>query len=567
MPKLHLRDDTAVVVDIVFVVLVVACTDPANDPSEDRSTLVLGDGFIFTGVWDGHGGVQASTYSETAIYEFFKEYFDQHGGNVENAFAHAYKQTDETYLANAKARNDAAALFAGTCAVGCFIDLSSNNICCSNLGDSRAVVGLFENGELKTINLSEDHTAVCKGEIDRIKTDHPNDPTALVHMSEDDDDWRVKGICAFTRSIGDTQMKDKAAATIYNSYTRGWKVMPRPGVKAKGEPTRTKPYISADSEYKEQRVADGFLIVACDGVWDEMSSDEAVKICADLIKKNEGNPQANIADLFIEETLKKAVIRLRETIEEEEHLTLEEMKSRPQGKKELEHRSCLHDDITAVVIQFESDPNVMGQVVSKIQVSNDPAAMAREIFAKVDANGDGLLDRSEISALASRLGKTLTPAELDAAMKEMDADNSGEVDIGEFENWWAKIGVHIMRKSKTARVRAANDTSEGSIGHVLAEIVETSDDEIRTKTTEQMLRLSKTMEGMSISQLKMLFDALDVDNSGNLDRTEITALVTNVLQEQAVRDVATLRSCRMLTARAHVVFNTPKRVRRTRMSV
>ena len=40
-----------------------------------------------------------------------------------------------------------------------------------------------------------------------------------VQMSEEEDDWRVKLICAFTRSIGDCQMKDKTASTLYNTYT------------------------------------------------------------------------------------------------------------------------------------------------------------------------------------------------------------------------------------------------------------------------------------------------------------------------------------------------------------
>jgi hypothetical protein len=144
---------------------------------------VIGDGFIFTGVWDGHGGVQASDYSEYKIYDFFKQHFDMHGGQVAESFQYAYRQTDETYLADAKARNDAGALFAGTCAVGCFVDCSSNTVCCSNLGDSRAVIGKFEDGELKTIPLSEDHSAHQPGESERIKSEHPNDPTALVHMS------------------------------------------------------------------------------------------------------------------------------------------------------------------------------------------------------------------------------------------------------------------------------------------------------------------------------------------------------------------------------------------------
>ena len=269
-------------------------TYPANAPSEDRSTLVVGDGYIFSGVWDGHGGVSTSNYAETKIYEYFKEHYDKtQGASVEESWAYAYKQTDDTYLTNAKRANDAAALFAGTCAVGCFIDFSSNTVSCSNLGDSRCVVGLFEDDQLKTIDLSSDHAACHESEKQRVQAEHPRDPTALVQMSEDDDDWRVKGICAFTRSIGDTQMKDKAAATLYNSYTRGWKVMPRPGVrapilssvprlawsqpvrclqvKAKGEPERTKPYIANLPEFRQQVVDDGFCIIGCDGVWDEMS--------------------------------------------------------------------------------------------------------------------------------------------------------------------------------------------------------------------------------------------------------------------------------------------------------
>ena len=48
-------------------------TYPANDPSEDRSTVVAGDGFIFAGVWDGHGGTACSEYAETQVWECFQE--------------------------------------------------------------------------------------------------------------------------------------------------------------------------------------------------------------------------------------------------------------------------------------------------------------------------------------------------------------------------------------------------------------------------------------------------------------------------------------------------------------
>ena len=78
--------------------------------------------------------------------------------------------------------------------------------------------------------------------------------------------------------------------------------MPRPGVRAKGDPEKTKPYIANVPEHTEQRdMGDGFLIVACDGVWDEMSSEEAVHIVAKLILDNADDDSADIAELFIEQ--------------------------------------------------------------------------------------------------------------------------------------------------------------------------------------------------------------------------------------------------------------------------
>eukprot|EP01051_Picozoa_sp_SAG22_P021893 SAG22_NODE_5019_length_1106_cov_0.985104_1_plen_291_part_00 len=93
------------------------------------------------------------------------------------------------------------------------------------------------------------------------------------------------------------------------------------------------------------------MIIACDGIWDEMSSDEAVHLCHHLFTKHEANPEANIADEFLDETLKKAVERLRRTDPDEEEMTLADLKARPCGKQ---GRSQLHDDLTCVVLRWTS---------------------------------------------------------------------------------------------------------------------------------------------------------------------------------------------------------------------
>lgn len=55
----------------------------------------------------------------------------------------------------------------------------------------------------------------------------------------------------------------------------------------------------------------GFAIVACDGLWDEMSSDEAVEKVAELLTAHP-EPEADIANMLIEFALTRVVERLSE---------------------------------------------------------------------------------------------------------------------------------------------------------------------------------------------------------------------------------------------------------------
>eukprot|EP01048_Picozoa_sp_COSAG05_P012515 COSAG05_NODE_1257_length_5359_cov_5.368251_3_plen_153_part_00 len=70
-----------------------------------------------------------------------------------------------------------------------------------------------------------------------------------------------------------------------------------------------------------------------------------------MLKENP-EPDAPIADLFIDKVLKYAVKRIKATIPEEKTITLAEMKQRAVGKADYSCRSCLHDDITVIIIQF-----------------------------------------------------------------------------------------------------------------------------------------------------------------------------------------------------------------------
>lgn len=299
----------------------------------------------------GAGGTKASDFAEEHIWPNFQAALEE-TGEIAEAFKISYAQTDADYIMTGRERQDPSMLLTGTCAVGAYVDLIQRKVTVGNLGDSRAVMGEYADGCVHAIDMSTDHSATTDSEKYRLRNEHPLDSDIIVEQYDEwkeDYDCVVKSVTRFTRSIGDAHMKDKTCAKLFNSYRCGVSIDPVP---------RKIPYISCKAEVQERDIDHGFLIIACDGIWDEMSSDEAVHLCSHLLTKHEGDPEANIADLFLNETLKKATARLRRTDPDEGELTLEELKARPLGKQ---GRSQLHDDLTCVIISFRSTAAKMRQ--------------------------------------------------------------------------------------------------------------------------------------------------------------------------------------------------------------
>ncbi len=426
----------------------------------------------------------------------------------ESAFTFAYGETDRRYLLHA--REQAATvvgrpteLFAGTCAVGTYIDFGSGTIHIGNLGDSRAVFGVTSayGASADAIPLSWDHACEHKDERTRLCSEHPAERPydVIINCGGDDgypDDYRVKGVCSFTRSIGDFQMKDKDAAATYNSHTQGYKVVPRPGVVPAGQASINKPYIINEPTFAtqvssrtmrpvlvcadachfqscnnihdgwvglcSQAIQDGFLIVACDGVWDELSNEQAVRIVdkvtsdspftatrhavfhsrpampmradpprlsAQLLKEHP-EPDAPIAELFIDQVLKYAVKRIKSEIPEEKHITLEKMKARPVGKADYTCRSCLHDDITAFIVQFSG----VGNLGVQVPEAETPLSAHSGLGGGSD---DALLkaENAELRTQVAQLQQRVQQLELELTEAKQTAASGGAassgVDVGD----------------------------------------------------------------------------------------------------------------------------------------
>jgi len=322
----------------------------SNDPIEDTHTVVCGDGFSYVGVYDGHGGAQTSRFLRERSWQVFSEQLKA-TKDPKVAFERAWKALDETYIQECLDNPRRAGLFAGSCAVAMYFDCAQQCIWVANLGDSRAVLGhVQEDGWVETVPLTTDHSASEGKERHRVLEEHPHDATCV---KEEWDEFLeiyvhlVKNICMFTRSIGDAYMKKKEVAELYNPrMDASHKVLPLP---ADG-----REYISnmAEVTVRKLKAGDSFVIIACDGLWDELSNHEAVTRCASFLKLASPEERPQVAQHLIDYALEKAAERLQKQEPELGVKHRADLLKIPPGR---DGRKYLHDDITVSVVIFGTD--------------------------------------------------------------------------------------------------------------------------------------------------------------------------------------------------------------------
>lgn len=145
--------------------------------------------------------------------------------------------------------------------------MCSNRIIVANVGDSRAV--LCRNGE--SIDLSTEHRVCGRGpavhtEIARVKS-----------AGGWIDEGRVCGILAVSRAFGDSNFKDEGLKRLMSQGVEDgyWDDDFASSIAFTANPITAEPDVFEITLLPGQ---DEFLIVATDGLWDVMSSQEAVKV-------------------------------------------------------------------------------------------------------------------------------------------------------------------------------------------------------------------------------------------------------------------------------------------------
>ncbi|KAK3227702.1 hypothetical protein Dsin_007564 [Dipteronia sinensis] len=308
----------------------------ANGVLEDQSQLESGSlsssnsgpHGTFVGIYDGHGGPEASRYIVNNLFRNLKKFATEHHEISENVIRKAFSRTENDFLSVVKkqwlGKPEMASV--GSC---CLVGLICNGLLyIANVGDSRVVLGRADRArrEVSAIQVSMEHNANIESVRDELRSLHPRDSQIVVLKHNV---WRVKGIIQVSRSIGDAYLKRaEFNREPLNSKFR----VPEPFFK---------PILSADPSILVHKLypEDQFLIFASDGLWEHLSNEEAVEIVQTY-------PRNGIARRLVKAALKEAAKK-------------REMRYSDLKKIDRGVRRHFHDDITVIVVFL--DPNLINQ--------------------------------------------------------------------------------------------------------------------------------------------------------------------------------------------------------------
>ncbi|EEF31663.1 probable protein phosphatase 2C 68 [Ricinus communis] len=307
----------------------------ANETIEDHSQVETGRDATFIGVYDGHGGPEASRFISDHLFKNLMRFAGEIGSVSEETLRRAFSATEEGFLTLVRRTCSIKPLIAaiGSC---CLVGVIwRGTLYIANLGDSRAVIGcLGRSNKIVAEQLTKDHNASMEEVRQELKSLHPDDSHIVVMKHGV---WRIKGIIQVSRSIGDAYLK-KPEFSLDPSFPRFH--LP--------EPIR-RPVLTSEPSISSRvlRPNDKFVIFASDGLWEHMTNQEAVEMVYNY-------PRAGIARRLVKTAL-KAAARKRE-------MRYDDLKKINKG-----NRRFFHDDITVIVIF--TDHELQGKNISVPELS------------------------------------------------------------------------------------------------------------------------------------------------------------------------------------------------------
>ncbi|XP_062212481.1 probable protein phosphatase 2C 34 [Phragmites australis] len=294
----------------------------ANVTMEDQAQVLASPSTTLVGVYDGHGGPDASRFLRSRLFPHVERFAMEQGGMSTEVIRRAFGAAEEEFHQQVRQvwpKRPRMAAVGSCCLLGA---ISGDTLYVANLGDSRAVLGrrVVGGGVAVAERLSSEHNAASEEVRRELAALNPDDAQIVLHTKGA---WRVKGIIQVSRSIGDFYLKKP-------EYSMD------PLFRQIGPPIALKrPALSAEPSVQVHKLKpnDMFLIFASDGLWEHLSDDAAVQI---VFK----NPRTGIANRLVKAALKEAS-RKRE-------VRYRDLRTIDRGV-----RRHFHDDISVVVAYLD----------------------------------------------------------------------------------------------------------------------------------------------------------------------------------------------------------------------
>jgi serine/threonine protein phosphatase PrpC len=296
----------------------------ANSNLEDQSQVFTSPSATYIGVYDGHGGPEASRFVNNHLFHFLLKFATEHGGLSTDVIKKAFKATEDefTHLVKRSLPVRPKIASVGSCCL--FGAISNDELYVANLGDSRVVLGRrvsgSKNGVMVAERLSNDHNVAFEVVRREVEALHPDDSHVVVYTRGV---WRIKGIIQVSRSIGDVYLKKP-------EFNRD------PFLRQLGNFIPLKrPVMTAEPSIlvRKLKPEDSFLIFASDGLWEQLTDQVAV----DIVFKNQ---RPGIAKRLVRAALEQVAKK-------------REMRYKDLKKIEKGIRRHFHDDITVIVIYLD----------------------------------------------------------------------------------------------------------------------------------------------------------------------------------------------------------------------
>ncbi|CAI2369844.1 unnamed protein product [Moneuplotes crassus] len=239
-------------------------------------TESLGEGISLFAVFDGHGGTEVSEYLKNNFVKVLKDNKNFIKKDYELALIQTFKELDQSLITPEvndeligfstapkelweKPEIEGVAYSVGSTACVALVTLDA--IFVANLGDSRCIISK----KSKAYEMSIDHKPNLDSEKKRI--------TAAGGFIKDN---RIKGVLNLSRSFGDM----------------GYKCDPERSPKKQM-------VINVPDICEQKRTKDlDFLFIACDGIWECMTSSEVCKFIGGKIKKHKKKMATLVQALF-----------------------------------------------------------------------------------------------------------------------------------------------------------------------------------------------------------------------------------------------------------------------------